>query len=122
MGYDPTKRIIYCANQHAKQKEEEAKKEVEKKEQYYAALGQEPPKERSYEEVRYVDTDKYGTIDNGTATFWYIVVMLVGTIFKDRLFIWILATIIWWRHINRKAIRQKEWDKMQAEKKNGGNK
>lgn len=74
------------------------------------------PETRSWQEKMYVEVDKPGTIDNGTATLWYIIIMIVGAIFNDRLLIWGLATIIWWKHINRKTIRQKKWDK------NGGNK
>lgn len=75
-------------------------------------------KERSWEERMYVDAEKPGTLDNGTATLWYIIIMVVGAIFKDRLVIWVIATIVWWKHITRKARRQKEWD----EKHNGGKK
>lgn len=77
-----------------------------------------PQDNRSWEEKMYVDSDKPGTIDNGTATIWYIIIMVVGAIFKDRLMLWVMATFIWWRHITRKSRRQKEWDK----KHNGGKK
>lgn len=122
MAYDPEARIKYMIEQHAKYKEEEKKREEEEKKQYYTSLGQAPPKERSWQEKMYVDADNPSTMDNGTATLWYIIIMVVGAIFNDRLLIWIIATIIWWCHINRKARRQKEWDKMQEEKKNGGQK
>ena len=95
---------------------EQAKKENNEKR--LAALGKTAPKEKSWQEHMYVDADKPGTMDNGTATIWYIIVMVVGALFYDRWWIWITATIIWWRHITRKARRQKEWD----EKHNGGNK
>ena len=38
----------------------------------------------------------YWTDDMVTNTIWYIIIMLVGTIFYDRIAIWILATIIWY--------------------------
>lgn len=38
-----------------------------------------------------------GTVD--MAWMWYIVVMLLATIFKDRIFIWVASTIyfFWWK-------------------------
>lgn len=45
--------------------------------------------------------DHPNTIENGTATFFYIIVMLVGSIFKGNLVIWIIATIIWAKFITR---------------------
>jgi hypothetical protein len=83
--------------------------------------GQAIPSEdvRSWEEKNFVENDKYGTIDNGTATIWYIIVMAVGAVFNDRWLIWVIATAIWWGHINRKKRRQKEWDEKH---KNGGKK
>lgn len=59
----------------------------------------------------YINSDHPNTMENGTATFLWIVVMAVGTIFKGNWVIWIIATIIWWRFINRKEIRAQEWDK-----------
>ena len=100
-----------------REKLEKEQKEKEYKE-YLAKGGIPISPERSMEEKTYVDADKPGTIDNGTATLWYIIIMLVGAVFNDRLLIWIVATVIWCRHINRKKRRQKECD----EKHNGGNK
>ena len=45
--------------------------------------------------------DHPNTIENGTATFFYIIVMLVGSIFKGNWVIWIIATIIWAKFITR---------------------
>lgn len=118
MAYDPEAGLRYCREQRAKRRAEEEKRQEEERKQYYAVHGQEPPRERSLEEKMYVDADHPNTINNGTATLWYIIIMLIGAVFNDRLMIWIVATVIWWTHINRKAIRQKEWNK----KHNGGNK
>ena len=118
MAYDPETRMRYIIEQHAKYKADEEKRQEEEKKRYYASLGQEPPKERSLKEKMYVDAEHPSTIDNGTATLWYIIIMVVGAVFNDRLMIWVMATVIWWRHINRKNRRQKEWD----EKHNGGKK
>ena len=71
-------------------------------------------------EDAYINHDSVATIDNADATVLYIFAMLIGSIFKCRLIIYIVSTIIWLRHINRKNIRKKQWDKMQEEKKNGG--
>ena len=108
---DETSRMI---TKYVQQERERIKKETE---DHYRKKAEEngqfvpPPDTRSWEEKSYVENDKPYTIDNYTATIWYIIIMVIGAIFNDRLPIWILATIIWWRHINRKTIRQKEWDK-----------
>lgn len=113
MAYDPEKRLRAWSEYSQQLKEKEKKEELLHKEQNAA-------QERSWKEKMYVDTDKPGTMDNGTATLWYIIIMVIGAVFNDRWLIWIFATIIWSNHINRKARRQKEWDKKQEEKKNGG--
>jgi hypothetical protein len=33
-----------------------------------------------------------------TGTIWYIAIMVIGTLFNDRLFIYIIATIIYWKY------------------------
>lgn len=45
--------------------------------------------------------DHPNTMENSTATFFWIVVMIVGVIFKDRWMIWIIATVIWAKFITR---------------------
>lgn len=45
--------------------------------------------------------DHPNTIENSTATFFYIVVMLVGSIFKGNWVIWIIATVVWAKFITR---------------------
>lgn len=45
--------------------------------------------------------DHPNTMENGTATFFYIIVMLVGSIFKGNWVIWIIATVIWAKFITR---------------------
>ena len=45
--------------------------------------------------------DHPNTMENSTATFFWIVAMVVGTIFKDNWIIWIVATFIWLRFIMR---------------------
>lgn len=58
----------------------------------------------------YINSDHPNTMENSSATLLWIVVMIVGAIFNGAWMIWILATIIWLRFINRKKIRAKEWD------------
>ena len=117
MPYDPESRLRYCMEQRAKRKEEEEKRKAEEYQKHLENGGQPKPPERSWEEYMYVDADKPGTIDNTTATIWYIIVMVAGAIFNDRWLIWIMATIVWWRHINRKKRRQKEWDEKHKNEK-----
>lgn len=52
-----------------------------------------PPKKPTY--------DHPNTMENSTATVLWIVVMLVGSIFKGNWVIWIVATIIWLKFITR---------------------
>ncbi len=45
--------------------------------------------------------DHPNTIENSTATFFYIIVMLVGSIFRGNWVIWIIATVVWAKFITR---------------------
>ena len=45
--------------------------------------------------------DHPSTMENGTATFFWIVTMVVGAIFKGNWIIWIVATTIWLKFITR---------------------
>jgi hypothetical protein len=47
------------------------------------------------------DCDHPNTLENGTATLLYIVVMLVGAIFHDRIGIWVITSIIYFNFITR---------------------
>ncbi len=64
--------------------------------------------------------DDTNAMDNAPATILYIFVMIFGSIFYDRLYIWIIATIIWLRHIFRMEIKRKkiidEYNKNKSEK------
>jgi hypothetical protein len=40
-------------------------------------------------------------MENSTATFLYVVVMVIGTLFYARVLIYIVATVIWWKYITR---------------------
>lgn len=52
-----------------------------------------PPKKPQY--------DSPYAMENSTATLLYIVVMIVGTLFHDRILIYVAATVIWWKYITR---------------------
>lgn len=41
------------------------------------------------------------TLTNFEATILWLIVMVVGAIFHDRIYIWVVATIIWFNHITR---------------------
>ena len=64
----------------------------------------------------YIYSDHPSTMENSTATFLYIIIMIVGAIFVDRLLIWVAASIIYFRFINRHKIREKEWEQNQEDK------
>lgn len=44
----------------------------------------------------------YWTDEDVSKTIWYICIMLFAIIFHDRIFIWILATFIWYRSVFKK--------------------
>jgi hypothetical protein len=115
MAYNPEARLRYCMEQRANERKEEERRQEE---EYKGCLENGGQPQRSFEERMYVEADKPCTMDNSVATIWYIIIMVVGAVFKDRWLIWIVATVIWRSHINRKKRRQKEWD----EKHNGGKK
>jgi len=71
---------------------------------------QEREAENAKKEQRYGDAQKnnfYGdcdspyTMENSTATIFYIISMAIGTLFNARWFIYIIATIIYAKFINR---------------------
>ena len=45
--------------------------------------------------------DHPDTMDNTPATLLYIFVMICGSIFNDRILIWVFATIIYFNHLGR---------------------
>ena len=40
-------------------------------------------------------------MENGTAVFLYVIVMIIGAIFNDRWLIWIVATAVFLKFITR---------------------
>lgn len=47
------------------------------------------------------DCDSPSTMENSTATFFWILSLVVGAIFKGNWVIWIISTVIWARFITR---------------------
>ena len=45
--------------------------------------------------------DHPNTMENGTATFFWILAVVVGALFKNGWVIWIIATVIWAKFITR---------------------
>ena len=74
-----------------KKRREEWLRECEKK-------GILPPDPKTYPKQR---CDSPYTMEDSTATVLWIVVLLVGSIFKGNWIIWIVATIIWLKFISR---------------------
>ena len=94
------------------ERKKEWDEEIEKADQQYHEYKKKydtDPKENN-DEWTYIHAEKPNSLDNGEATVSWIIVMLVGTIFKERLFIWIIATIIYLCWMNRYNIRKLKWD------------
>ena len=85
---------------------EKWKKECEERDKKYYEIWLKELKEQGLEPWDSSQTpeeyyDHPNTMENSTATILWIVVMIVGTIFKGNFAIWIIATIIWWKFITR---------------------
>jgi hypothetical protein len=83
--------------QRAEEEAQEQEKRLEQEKQIRIASGYSadpvPPKKPQY--------DSPYAMENSTATFLYIIAMLIGTLFYARVLIYITATIIWWKYITR---------------------
>lgn len=92
MAYDPEASLIYGFRQREKKRMEEERK---RQEVNVVASGDQwcDKNEPQY--------DHPDTMENGTATLFYIIVMLVGAIFIDRLLIWGMASFIYFKFITR---------------------
>jgi hypothetical protein len=54
----------------------------------------------------YGDCDHPNTPENSTATIFWIVALVIGSIFHARWMIWIVSTIVWLRFITRHNIKK----------------
>lgn len=98
-----------------KKKAEREKKEKDRQQNgENSQQSKEPPRIGSQE---YIDNcDIPGAMDDGIALVLYIVVMVVGSIFYDRWGIWIVATIVYLRHMFRRQIHKAKWEKEHKDK------
>ena len=85
---------------------------VRKASEERAAKKMQKQKERSEKsnEYLYVHAENPHSLDDGEATVSWLIVMIVGAIFKERWLIWIVATALYWCKMNRPAIRKWKWD------------
>jgi hypothetical protein len=95
LSYEEQSKIIEDVK---KRHEEETIRRVESRLEECKKNGIIPPDPKTYPK-QYCDHPN--TMENGTATFFYIIIMFVGAIFKSRWAIWIIATVIWARFITR---------------------
>ena len=97
-----------------KKAEREKKEEDQKRDGATTRQHEEPPRIGSQE---YIDNlDIPGAMDDGVALLLYIVVMVVGIIFNDRWLIWIVATIVYLRHVFRRQIHKARWKREHKDK------
>lgn len=64
----------------------------------------------------YIHAENPNSLDDGEALVSWIIIMLIGSIFNARWFIWIVATAIYLCRKNRYAIRKEKWDNGGKEK------
>lgn len=107
MAYDWEKEVEI---RHQLAMERKAKRE--QKEQQTNGIIKPPPSAAGLNTEEYVDNcDIPGAMDDGVALLLYIVVMVVGAIFKDRWLVWIGATITYLRHVFRRKIHKAKWER-----------
>ena len=58
----------------------------------------------------YVNTESPHSLEDAEATVSWIIIMLIGSIFKERWVVWLIATIIYLCWMNRYAIREWKWE------------
>jgi hypothetical protein len=95
LSYEEQSKIIQDVK---KRHEAEEKRRVEAHLDECRKNGIIPPDPKTYPKQR---CDHPNTMEDSTATVLWIVVMLIGSIFKGNWVIWIIATVIWWKFITR---------------------
>ena len=81
--------------------------ELEKNNREWEKKKQEAKQKKSQSpEDFFKNCDHPNSLENSEATIVWIIVMVVGAIFKGNWIIWIVATIIWWRYITRHERRK----------------
>jgi hypothetical protein len=77
-----------------KKKDKEDQEREAERERIRMGLPENRPQKKEYIDNPY-------TMEDGTATFLYIVVMILGTLFQDRMLIYVAATVIWLKFVTR---------------------
>ena len=95
LSYEDQRKIFDEVDRKFKEKEKQREQERLKK---LADQGIFPPDPSTYPKQY---SDHPNTMENSTATVLWIVVMLVGSIFKGNWVIWIIATVVWAKFITR---------------------
>lgn len=95
LSYEDQKKIFDEVNK--KFEEEEDKREQERLKEL-EKRGIVPPDSSTYPK-KYCDHPN--TMENGTATFFWIVAMIISILFKGGWVLCILETITWWKFITR---------------------
>lgn len=95
ISYEEQRKIFDEVEKKSKERKEKRDQERLKELAYKGIV---PPDPNTYPK-KYCDHPN--TMENSTATVLWIVVMLVGSIFKGNWVIWIVATIIWLKFITR---------------------
>jgi hypothetical protein len=83
-----------------RRREHKAKEEAErlKRERQARIAAGHPADPQPYKNPQY---DSPYAMENSTATFLYIITMIIGTLFQDRILVYVAATVIWWKYITR---------------------
>lgn len=95
----PTYEEMRKYTEKSKKEREEFKKKLEESRFKELEARGIKPFDKSQVPKKYCDHPN--TMENSTATFFYIIAMLVGSIFKGNWVIWIIATVIWAKFITR---------------------
>lgn len=102
MGFEDTetlrKHIEFMRQKDKEYKEMLAEEERKRQEKLGFSTTSQPQKPQYF--------DHPNTMENLPATLLYIFVMIGGSIFTDRVLIWVGATVWWFVHINRHNIKK----------------
>lgn len=93
MNYEERNRV-FLERMRQKAQEEKARDDADRKEEMRKFGIVEQPEQKP-------QFDHPDSLENDEATIIWIAVMAIATIFKGNWIIWIIATIIWLRYINR---------------------
>ena len=84
--------------EQAQERQEELEESQRKIKEYY----EEKARERARRSAEYFKNhDHPNSLENDEATGLWVIVMAIATIFKGNWIIWIIATIVWMRYLNR---------------------